>query len=376
MKKFLLFMCLAAGIVACGKNDGQEPTVDPDPHPIEMIVVSEGQYGQSTAALSAVTGDGTVVWDVFRDVNDKPLGDAAADLVRIDGKYFVTLSNSKQIKVIEPGSFRLLGTIDYETSGSPLFIVPVSETEAIVSDYAPQLTRINYKTYKVVEHIPIAGMDDPQVGGMTVAGGKLFGAGYASVAVWDMNNIRAASARKIELAGTMVETARMILDKNGKLWVMSYVGGADGRVILNCLDPASEIIERTVEIPFVKNTDPNYTEGAVVGASEYNRLETDRTKGKLYFILDALSSGGSVVQAVFTLDVDKNGIDSKPYRKLIGLGMMYGLGISPDGEVYLCDCLDYTAQRGYLRHYKADGSVDSKRVGIFPRKVHFTGYDK
>ena len=84
----------------------------------------------------------------------------------------------------------------------------------------------------------------------------------------------------------------------------------------------------------------------------------------------------TAIGAIFTLDVDKDAIDPIPYRELPGLGMMYGMGISPDGDVYLCDCLNYTAQRGFLRKYKADGSVESKRVGIYPRMVHFTEYDK
>ena len=37
--------------------------------------------------------------------------------------------------------------------------------------------------------------------------------------------------------------------------------------------------------------------------------------------------------------------------------MMYGFSVSPQGEVYLCDCLDYSAQRGYIRNYKKDGSI-------------------
>ena len=75
-------------------------------------------------------------------------------------------------------------------------------------------------------------------------------------------------------------------------------------------------------------------------------------------------------------NVHEDEFDAEPFRQLPGLGMMYGMGIDPDGQsVYVCDCLDYSRQRGYLREYKADGQESSYRVGIYPRMVYFTEYD-
>ena len=53
--------------------------------------------------------------------------------------------------------------------------------------------------------------------------------------------------------------------------------------------------------------------------------------------------------------------------------MMYGYAVSPEGDIYLCDCLDYTAQRGYVRHYLKDGTKISHKVGIYPGQVYFPG---
>ena len=53
--------------------------------------------------------------------------------------------------------------------------------------------------------------------------------------------------------------------------------------------------------------------------------------------------------------------------------MMYGFAVSPEGDVYLCDCLDYTAQRGYVRHYLKDGTRISHKVGVYPSQVYFPG---
>ncbi len=344
---------------------------------VEMIVVSEGQFTKGTASLSAISYGGTATWDIFQDVNQKPLGDVAQSMTWIDGKYFVVLNNSRQIKVVEPQTFKLLGTIDYEQSASPRFMVPINETEAIVSDLTPQLTKVNYKTNKVVEYISLSGAAVNSMEKLVRVGNKVFGAASGKgVAVFDVNNISASSLRIIGgFSGNIVTTAKMILDKNNKLWAFAT---ASGKSVLNCIDPVSEKVIKTVEIPYSVSGTEQYVAGSITGTSFYTRMDTDRTKGKLYFFMTMLvnPTRKASIGAIFTLDVDKDAIDTQPYRELPGLGMMYGMNISPDGRVFLCDCLDYTAQRGFLREYKADGSVDSKRVGIYPRMVWFTEYDK
>lgn len=344
---------------------------------VRMVVVSEGQFTKGTATLTSVTYNGTAIWDIFQDVNKKPLGDVAQSLTYLDGKYFVVLNNSKQIKVIEPQTFKLLGTVDYEQAASPRFMVPINSTEAIVSDLMSQLTRINYKTYKVIEHISLTGSSAPSMEKLVRVGNKVFGAcSSKGVAVFDTDNITPGSIRLVSgFSGRIITTAKLIVDKNGKLWAFAT---ASGMSVLNCIDPATEKVVKTIEIPYAVSGTDAYVEGAITGTSGYTRMDTDRTKGKLYFYMTMLvnPTRKTSIGAIYTLDVDKDEISPSPYRELPGLGMMYGMNISPDGDVFLCDCLDYTAQRGFLREYMADGNVVSQRVGIYPRMVHFTEYDK
>ena len=66
----------------------------------------------------------------------------AQSITKINGKYFVTLDNSKKIEVIDPETFGSVGTILYTQAGFPRQIVAISPTEAIVSDLERQLVRI------------------------------------------------------------------------------------------------------------------------------------------------------------------------------------------------------------------------------------------
>ncbi|WP_300286651.1 DUF5074 domain-containing protein [uncultured Alistipes sp.] len=347
---------------------------------IRMVVVNEGQFTKGTSALSAIAYDGTTDFDIFRTVNKKPLGDVAQSITYIDGKYFVAINNSKQVAVVEPQTFELIETIDYEQDGKPRFIARLNENEAIVSDLTCQLVRIDIKNYKVIGHVDISAAVgvNGHVEKMTVVGKKLFCAAPGKgIGVFDTEGEVSASAmRFVEgFEGSIMTTCKLIEDKNGKLWVLAT---GKGGVLLNRIDPATEKVDKTVSIPYAAKGSEEYVPGAIVGTSFYTRWDTDRTRAKLYLFMNMLvnEQRGTSIGAIYTLDVDKDEIDPEPYRELPGLGMMYGMNISPDGDVFVCDCLDYTAQRGFLREYKADGSVDSRRVGVYPRMVHFTEYDK
>lgn len=346
---------------------------------VRMIVVNEGQFTKGTAALSAITYDGTTTFDIFRDVNSMPLGDVAQSISYINGNYFVMLNNSRQIKVVEPQTFKLVSTIDFEEKpASPRFAVPLTDSTALVSDLNRQLIVVHTKNYTVLDYIDISGAGVSQIEKMTVVGKKVFcAAGGSGVKVLDTDKAISASAmRTVDgTVGGVMKTAKMVVDKNNKLWVMTT---ASNKTILNCIDPETEKVVKTVEIPYAKKGDEAYVAGCITGGNFYNRMDTDGSKGKLYFYMTMLidPDRGTTIGAIFTLDVDKNAIEPNAYRELPGLGMMYGMGISPEGDVFLCDCLDYTAQRGFLREYKQDGTVISNRVGIYPRMVYFTQYDK
>ncbi len=122
---------------------------------------------------------------------------------------------------------------------------------------------------------------------------------------------------------------------------------------------------------------PEGTVGAL-GYINYNRTDIDPTGTWIYFNAATRSEvpnsqGAYEQQSVFRLNVDTGMFER--YRDLPGVGMMYGFAVGPTGDVYLCDCLDYTAQRGYVRCYREDGRVDSYRVGVYPSQVYFPGYE-
>ena len=368
MKNYLFGLFLLSGLVACDNTEGVKELVDSAKR-VEMIVVNEGQFTKGSASLTAIYEDGIVENEVFRKVNGRPLGDVAQSISYINGLYYVVLNNSKKVEVIEPHTFKSVATINYDQQGSPRYITPLSDSEALVSDLGRQVVRINTKKFEVLEYISL----NSSIEQMVTLGGKVFGCSGRDIVVFDTNKITQEGMRKVSgLEGSLFKTAKLVVDKSNKIWVMAQ---GQGKGLLHCIDPEQEAVIYTYEFPIIASSNTeNYVEGCITGIASFPRIDTDRTKSKLYFDLRVLSNKKNV-QVIYLFDMDTK--EFKPYSNLLGMGMMYGMGVSPDGDIILCDCLDYSAQRGYIRQYKRnDEDIISRRVGIYPTMVHFTEYDK
>ena len=191
MKKLLfLWLFFAVLFAACTDDDdngGEIPM--PEVNKVKMIVVNEGLFNTGTADISVVYEDGTTIWNAFERANGVPMGDVAQSITYINGKYFVALNGSGKIEVVEPETFKSIGTILYTQKGKPRFMAPINDTVAIVSDIQGQLVRVNTSDYSVIEYIPLA--TNWGVEKIVKIGDKLFGANPAGkgIAVFDIDNI-------------------------------------------------------------------------------------------------------------------------------------------------------------------------------------------
>lgn len=385
MKKkwFYLLCCLILlGLAACEK--GEDYPYELGFGDVKAIVLNEGRIGTNMGAISILHKNGTVSPDIFRSINNRPLGDVAQSITMINKKYFIALNNSKKIEIVNPVTFRSEGTILYTQAGLPRQIVPVSDTTAIVSDLLAnnvagvdvpsQLVRIRtVPPYgSPLEYIPVL----KWIEYMEVADNKLFGMSAKGLYVFDFDNISQEGSRVIEEVYNeeITKTCKLLKDKNGRIWAlmndhddMKLTG-----IVLKCIDPKTEQVVASHSLPFVKKSEAK--DGDVIGAISYNRTDIDADKTLIYFNVRTYKEGNpnNSLQSIYTLNTDDGTFQL--HRHLPGVDMMYGCGVSPEGEVYICDCLDYSAQRGYIRHYKADGTIESFRVGVYPSQVYFPPY--
>jgi len=371
-REFLSCVCIlvAFWFAGCDSEGEDYPSVLQQGGEIEALVLNEGLFTTNTGALSLIYKDGSVVTDVFRDVNRRPLGDVAQSITKINGHYFIVLNNSKKIEVVDPVSFRSLGTIRYTRAGLPRYIVPVSPTEAIVSDLDRQLVRIRTQPPygDAVEFIPV----ERPVEYMVVAENKLFGMTAGGLYVFDVADISKEKGRVIKAVRNeeVTKSCQLLVDYRGYIWALLHEkqGSTVTGISFACVDPKTERVIATHTLPLQLAGTP--VPGDVVGFVNYNRTDMDPEKRWIYFnVKTCTSEAAGWQQSVYRLNVENGTFEL--YRHLPGTELMYGFAVSPSGDVYLCDCLDYTAQRGYVRKYTADGEVCSYRVGVYPGQVYF-----
>jgi len=348
---------------------------------IEAIVLNEGRIGTNMGAISVLYRNGMVSPDVFRVVNNRPLGDVAQSITLINGKYFITLNNSKKIEIVNPWTFESEGTILYTQAGLPRQMVAISDTTAIVSDLLSNNVSGTDLPSQLVRVRTVPPYGDPLeyivirkwVEYMEVANRKLFGMTAKGLYVFDLDNITQEGSRMIEEVYNeeITKTCKMLKDKNGRIWALmnEREKGRLTAVLLKCIDPETEKVVVTYRLPFVSKDEAK--EGDVVGAVSYNRTDMDAGKTLIYFSVRTYKPGrpNDSQQSIYTLNTEDGTF--RLHRHVPGVDMMYGCGVSPQGEVYICDCLDYSAQRGYIRHYKESGNIESYRVGVYPSQVYF-----
>lgn len=340
--------------VSCSDDDDNTPgNLTDDEASIKAIIVNQGVYSKGNASISTILEDGTVNNDVFRQANNRPLGDVAQSMMYQDGKYFIVLNNSKKIEVVDAKNFKSLETILFEEEVKPRYMVATQEHEAVLSDANKQLIRINTETYQILETISTENFAVEQ---MICVDGKLFctapSGAAAGIYVFSINDLN--NPVKIATGYIPYETAALVSDTNHKIWALC-TGNQES--ILYGIDPATTAVTDTIRMP----------EG--ISPTSYPRLAVNTKTNKLYF-------DGRQDNKNYVFEADPADKTIKTYVELSGLGMTYGMNISSNGNVFIADCLDYSGQRAYIREYRTDGSFFSYKVGIYPGFIHFTENNK
>lgn len=354
MKKFrfpaLLWAMLTFFTVSCSDdNDDPEKLPESVGGQTKAVIVNQGLYTKGNASLSVLLKDGTVKNDVFREANNRPLGDIAQSLMYHQGKYFIVLNNSKKVEVVDAEDFKSVETILFEEEVSPRYMVAISDKEAVISDMNKQLIRVNTDTYKVQETVSTGELAVEQ---MLCQGDKLFcTVPYGSSSgIYVYNTSDLNTPAKIETDTPPFQTAALVSDTNHKIWALC-------RNVLYGIDPGTIKVTDTIRMP----------EG--IAPSSYPRLAVSTSNNKLYF-------DGKQDNKNYAFEADPVNHTVIPYVELSGLGMTYGMNVTSDGTIFIADCLDYSGQRAYIREYRKDGSFFSYKVGIYPGYIHFTENNK
>jgi YVTN family beta-propeller protein len=188
---------------------------------------------------------------------------------------------------------------------------------------------------------------------MLLTHGKVFAAFWSNYgfAHLENNKLMVIDTSTNQLLDSVIvgkEPNSMVLDKDGKLWVLCSGGFAsEAYPTLWRVDPASLTILSTFTFTDI-NTSP--TSLSIDGA------------GETLFFLN---------QGIFQMSISDTALPALP---LVAedAHLLYSLAINPkSNEVFATDAIDYQ-QRGLVLRYQADGTfIDSFRAGLIPGAMVF-----
>ncbi len=126
----------------------------------DVLVINEGGFQRGNASLGLYNfSTNSYVSNVYKNVNQQPVGDVFQSVASHNGEYWLVVNNSGKIIVIDSIDLK----IKHEITGfkSPRYVHFYKNTKAFVSDlYGNEIAVVNTQTYRIDNYIPIDGWTD------------------------------------------------------------------------------------------------------------------------------------------------------------------------------------------------------------------------
>ncbi|MGB0918661.1 MAG: DUF5074 domain-containing protein, partial [Flavobacteriales bacterium] len=302
-----------------------------------VFVLNEGNFNGGNASLSFYNKNTSMLSNgVFTSVNTIPLGDVAQSMEIRDGKGYIVVNNSGKIEVVNLSDLSSAGTIT--GLSSPRYITFISNTKAYVSDlFSGTISSFNPQTLAVSGGVSFNG----QVEQMVVVDGSVIAAGAGANMVYKIDPATDALTDSVDVGKG---PANLVVDANGKVWVMTNGGFGTEMPKLVRVNPADMSVELSLSF-----SQDNYSPD----------LEISGDGNTLYYI------DGQV----FQMDISSSSLPSAPFATAFA----YKCGVDPiEGLVYVSDAGDFNSN-GNVYRYQSDGTaVDTFDLSVIPAEFAFT----
>ena len=307
------------------------------------MILNEGNFRGGNGSLSFYSYDSSKIYnDLFNSVNGRPLGDVPNSMLLKDARAYIVVNNSGKIEVIDPSTFLSKATI--EDLKSPRNMAIINDTKAYVTSLSSDsVAIINLSSNTVTGYINMHKTSESII----VEGGKVFISNWAGGK--EVMVINGVNDTVVDSIAVGAEPESMVLDRNGRLWVLCNGGYARQKnAELYEINAATNRIEHTFVFPTI-DASPTC-------------LNIDGFGQTLYYIDNGVRQ----------MDI---GDPSLPAVHIIEQGggqYFYKLAINPlNGDILVTDALDF-AQQGYLYIYSDRGEfVTKQKAGIIPGSMCF-----
>ncbi len=319
--KIVIFSYCFAMFSACDKAPKTpDITIIPDSISGGVFIVNEGNYMQGNAELGFINnGLKQRLDNVFQSANNRNLGDVFQSINIINEQAYLVINNSGKIEIINPKTFKSIGTIT--GLRSPRYITKISNSKAYVSDlYDNNIFVIDLQSKQIIKKIAIKGWSEE----MLSLNGYTYVTNVRSSKIMVIDEF---TDEIIDSISTPFAPKNILKDGNNRIWVLcGDVNAIDNKHFIIQLDDLNKKIAKKLLI-----NSPN---------TATNRLRINKDGNMLFWINEG----------VFKMNINDtllpvNPIINKENR------LFYGLGIDPKyNEIYVSDTKDFNANSDVYRY--------------------------
>lgn len=343
MKKVTLLTFLFTILVIACKKD-KPPVAEPivtTPNTTAnsfLLVCNEGIWNTGTASISRIETDGSITSDIFKNANNRPLGDVAQSITYIDNKYYIVVNGSAKIEVVNASDFKSITTI--RGISSPRYILSIGNNKAYVSTLKLTNTtnyvyEINTQTNTITDSIMINGWSEK----MVQVGNKVYVTNVSNNYLYVINTLTNTLESTIILSEAVTDIAK---DNANNVWVLCGDYDTHPNTVAY-VNTSTNTVTQTI----------NFTT-----ASNFMHIAYDATHNDIYLL------NGDILK----LNKTTNSFQTVLAK---GTHVFYNFNIDvKNNQLILCDAVDFS-QRGYVYKYDLTNYIllSTIKVGEIPSEV-------
>lgn len=340
MKKLIISLVLISFFLISCDRIKDEPGLFPEGR--GLFILNEGNFLAGNGSVSFYSPDSAKIYnDLFSATNNRLLGDIPTYLAVRGDRGYIIVNNSGTIEEVDIHNMHSIKTLTKLSSPRQMAIY---NGKGYVSSLSSE-----YIYIIDLEHLSLS--DSIKVNSTTesliVAGGRLFAAHWAGgsdIVVVDLSDNSVETTIQ-----TGMEPESMVLDKNGKLWVLC-TGGYMNEEIPRIIRINTATLSVESEMLFRTNTDCP------------SSLAINNGGDTLYYIDEGIRRMTITASSLpSTVLVPANG------------RLLYKLAAAPwNGAIYATDAVDYQQKGNLLVFDKSGNNTDEEQAGIIPGFMYFT----
>lgn len=342
MKRLIYILPLLL-FFACDKNEiGPQFTGTIEeiaPTSRSVYIVNEGNFGWGNGSLSLYDPTtNEIQQQVFNAANGLALGDVPQSMSEHNGRNYIMVNSSGKIEVTDTASLESIATIP--GLNSPRYFLGIGNKAYVTDLYADAISIVDLNTNSISGQIAYSDWTERIIS----HNGKVYCGAYNTGTVLEIDP---STDQVVDTIALTKGVGNMVIDTNGKLWVLCSGGINDQTPTLYQIEPSNNSILQSFAFGSINESPGN--------------LCVSANGNSLYFINSD----------VFRMNIADAALPTSAWIAANGR-ILYSMDVDPvTSDLYVVDAIDYVQASDVYRYDDAGALVDQFKGGVISTGFFF-----